>query len=162
MTIFDYLVLLVLIASVIISTLRGLVKEVLSLLGWVVAFVVANAYGAALAPLLPAAVPGEVVRLLVAFALLFIGVRLLMGLLTMLVDALVTATGLTIADRGLGSLFGLARGLVIVLSVVILCGMTEIPKQPFWRDALLSPLAVSAVHTLKPYLPAAYAKHVQF
>jgi len=49
-----------------------------------------------------------------------------------------------------------------VLSVVILCGMTEIPKQPFWRDALLSPLAVSAVHTLKPYLPAAYAKHVQF
>ena len=162
MTIFDYLVLLVLIASVIISTLRGLVKEVLSLLGWVVAFVVANAYGAALAPLLPAAVPGEVVRLLVAFVLLFIGVRLLMGLLTMLVDALVTATGLTIADRGLGSLFGLARGLVIVLSVVILCGMTEIPKQPFWRDALLSPLAVSAVHTLKPYLPAAYAKHVQF
>ena len=162
MTLFDYLVLLVLVASVIISTLRGLVKEVLSLLGWVVAFVVANAYGAALARLLPAAVPGEVVRLLVAFVLLFIGVRLLMGLLTMLVDALVTATGLSIADRGLGSLFGLARGLVIVLSVVILCGMTEIPKQPFWKDALLSPLAESAAHTIKPYLPAAYAKHIQF
>ncbi|HBF52001.1 MAG TPA: colicin V production protein, partial [Massilia sp.] len=53
MTIFDYLVLFVLISSVIISTMRGLVKEILSLLGWVVAFVVANAYGAQLAPLLP-------------------------------------------------------------------------------------------------------------
>ena len=53
MTIFDYLVLFVLVSSVVISTLRGLVKEILSLLGWIVAFVVANAYGARLAPMLP-------------------------------------------------------------------------------------------------------------
>ena len=54
MTIFDYLVIFVMVASVIISMMRGLVKEVLSLAGWVVAFVVANAYAAALAVLLPA------------------------------------------------------------------------------------------------------------
>ncbi|OWP20506.1 colicin V production protein, partial [Microbacterium sp. AISO3] len=59
MTIFDYLVLFVLVSSVIISTLRGLVKEILSLLGWIVAFVVANAYGAQLAPMLPELLPGE-------------------------------------------------------------------------------------------------------
>ena len=162
MTIFDYLVLLVLIASVIISTLRGLVKEILSLLSWVVAFVLANAYGASLAPLLPAAVPGTAVRLMVAFVLLFIGVRILMSLLTMAVDALLTASGLTLVDRGLGGLFGLARGLVIVLAAVILCGMTAIPKQAFWRNALLSPLAETGARTIKPYLPAAYAQHVQF
>ena len=162
MTIFDYLVLFILIASVIISTLRGLVKELLSLLGWVVAFVLANAYGASLAALLPATVPGAAVRLMVAFVALFIGVRILMSLLTMAIAALLTASGLTLVDRGLGGLFGLARGLVIVLTAVILCGMTAIPKQAFWKHALLSPLAETGARTIKPYLPAAYAQHVHF
>ncbi len=162
MTIFDYVVLFVLIASVIISTMRGLVKEMLSLAGWIVAFVVANAYGAALAHLLPDMIPGEVIRLIVAFIALFIGVRILMGLLTMAVCALVEAGGLGLADRGLGGLFGLGRGLVIVLAGVILCGMTAIPQQDFWRQALLSPLAESGALTVKPYLPAAFAQHVQF
>jgi membrane protein required for colicin V production len=161
-TIFDYLVLFVLGCSILISTLRGLVKEILSLLGWIVAFVVANAYGASLATLLPDAVPGQTVRLMLAFVILFIGVRLLMGLLTKALEAVITASGLTLADRGLGSLFGLARGIVIVLTAVILCGMTSIPQQAFWQHALLSPIAESGARTVKPFLPAAYAQHVQF
>jgi membrane protein required for colicin V production len=161
-TIFDYLVLFVLLASVVISTMRGLVKEILSLLGWVVAFVVANAYGAALAPMLPAMIPGEAVRLMVAFVALFLGARILMGLLTLALDALVQAAGLSLADRGLGGLFGLARGIVIVLFGVILCGMTSIPQQEFWKSALLSPMAETGARTVKPFLPAALAQHVQF
>jgi len=161
-TIFDYLVLFVLIASVVISTLRGMVKEILSLLGWIVAFVVANAYGAQLAPLLPEVIPGATARLIVAFIALFLGVRILMGLLSMAIGALVEATGLSLADRGLGGLFGLARGIVIVLAGVILCGMTDIPKQAFWQQALLSPMAETGARTVKPFLPAAMAQHVNF
>jgi len=161
-TIFDYLVLFVLISSVVISTLRGLVKEILSLLGWVVAFVVANAYGAKLAPMLPELLPGESARLIMAFVLLFLGVRILMGLLSLAIGALITATGLSLADRGLGGLFGLARGIVIVLAAVILSGMTSIPQQDFWRNALLSPMAETGARTVKPFLPAALAQHVNF
>ncbi len=162
MTIFDYLVLFVLISSVVVSMMRGLVKEILSLVSWVVAFVIANAYGASLAKMLPEVVPGEVIRLLLAFVILFIGVRILMGLLGMTVDVLVRATGLSLADRSLGALFGLARGRVIVLTAVILCGMTSIPQQAFWKNALLRPMAEDGARAIKPYLPAAYAKHVQF
>lgn len=162
MTIFDYLVLFVLIASVVISTLRGLVKEILSLLGWIVAFVVANAYGAELAPLLPDAIPGASARLIVAFIALFLGVRILMGLLSLALGAVIAATGLSLADRGLGGLFGLARGIVIVLAAVILCGMTALPQQAFWRDALLSPIAETGARTVKPFLPAAMARHVNY
>nr|WP_229520559.1 MULTISPECIES: CvpA family protein [unclassified Massilia] len=161
-TIFDYLVLFVLVSSVIISTLRGLVKEILSLLGWIVAFVVANAYGAKLAPMLPELLPGETARLIMAFVLLFLGVRILMGLLSLAIGALITATGLSLADRGLGGLFGLARGIVIVLAAVILSGMTSIPQQDFWRNALLSPMAETGARTVKPFLPAAMAQHVNF
>nr|WP_307742782.1 CvpA family protein [Massilia varians] len=156
------MVLFVLVSSVIISTLRGLVKEILSLLGWIVAFVVANAYGAELAPMLPELLPGETARLIMAFVLLFLGVRILMGLLSLAIGALITATGLSLADRGLGGLFGLARGIVIVLAAVILCGMTSIPQQDFWRNALLSPMAETGARTVKPFLPAALAQHVNY
>jgi membrane protein required for colicin V production len=161
-TIFDYLVLFVLIASVVISTLRGLVKEMLSLVGWVVAFVVANAYGAELAPLLPEVLPGATARLMLAFIALFLGVRILMGLLSMAIGAVIAATGLSLADRGLGGLFGLARGIVIVLAAVILCGMTAIPQQDFWRNALFSPIAETGARTVKPFLPAALSQHINY
>lgn len=162
MTLFDYLVLFVLVCSIVISTLRGLVKEILSLLSWIVSFVVANAYGEDLAMLLPDMIPGNVTRLIVAFIALFIGVRLLMLLLTMAIDALIKAAGLTLADRGLGGLFGLGRGLVIVLAAVLVCGMTAIPQQAFWKEALFSPMAETAARTVKPFLPGDVARHVQF
>jgi membrane protein required for colicin V production len=161
-TIFDYVVLFILASSVVISTMRGLVKEILSLLGWVAAFIVANAFGAKLAPMLPSVIPGEALRLIVAFIALFLGVRVLMGLLALAIGALIEASGLSLADRGLGGLFGLGRGIVIVLAGVILCGMTSIPQQAFWKDALLSPMAETGARTVKPFLPAAFAQHVQF
>jgi membrane protein required for colicin V production len=161
-TIFDYVVLFVLLCSIVISTMRGLMREILSLLSWVVSFVIANAYGEQLAHWMPDVIPGGTTRLIVAFIALFIGVRLLMMLLNMAIDAVIKATGLSIADRGLGGLFGLARGMVIVLAGVLLCGMTAIPKQPFWQEALLSPLAETAARTVKPFLPGDFARHVQF
>lgn len=162
MTAFDYLVLFVLVCSVVIGLFRGLVKEVLSLLSWVIAFVVANAYSETFATLLPEAVPGATIRLIVAFLVLFIGVRLLMMLLSMALEAVVTASGLTAVDRALGAMFGVARGALIVLAAVLLCGMTAIPKQPFWKSALLSPLAVSAALIVLPYLPQDFARRIQF
>ena len=162
MTIFDYLVIFVMVTSVIISMLRGLVKEVLSLAGWVVAFVVANAYAAALAVMLPAVVPGEVLRLILAFIALFIGVRILMGLLSMALGALLDAGGLSLFDRLLGAVFGVGRGLVIVLTAVILCGMTSLPQQDFWKEALFSPYAETGARLVKTFLPAAMAQHVNF
>ena len=107
-------------------------------------------------------IPGETVRLMVAFVALFLGVRILMGLLALALGSLIEAAGLTLADRGLGGLFGLARGVVMVLAAVILCSMTSIPQQAFWKEALLSPLAETGARTVKPFLPAALAQHVQF
>ncbi|MBO9537515.1 CvpA family protein [Herbaspirillum sp.] len=162
MTIFDYLVLLVMVCSVIIGTLRGLVREVLSLASWVVALVVANAYGEALAAMLPEAVPGESTRLIVAFIALFIGTRLLMALVSRTLSELIKASGLTLVDRGFGSLFGVARGALVVVAVALLCGTTSIPQQPFWKEAMLSPWVEQAALAVMPYLPGKFAEHVSF
>ncbi len=161
-TTFDYLVLFILICSVVISTLRGLAKEILSLASWVIALVVANAYGEILAELLPDVIPGNVARLIAAFLALFIGARLLMMLLSMALSAVIKASGLGVVDHGLGVLFGVARGLLIVLAVVLVCGATAMPQQPFWRDAMLSPFAESAARAVVPYLPGTFASHLKF
>lgn len=162
MTIFDYLVLVIVICSVVISLLRGLVKEVLSLASWIAALVVANAFGQTLAQWLPDSIPGSVTRLIIACIALFIGVKLLMMLVAMMFQQLIKAGGLTLADRSLGALFGLARGVVIVLSVVLLCGLTKVPQQAFWREAMFSPWFESAARAIKPLLPGEVGQHVQF
>ena len=162
MTIFDYLVLLILACSVIISTLRGIVREVVSLAGWIVALFVANAYAEQLAHMLPEGLTSEVGRLIAAFIVLFIATRLLVALLGRAVQELVKASGLSMMDRTLGSVFGVARGLVIVLVIVLLCGATSIPQQSFWTEAMFSRQAVEAAEAVKPYLPGKFSEHVHF
>ena len=160
MTLFDYLVLFILITSIVISTMRGLLKEILSLCSWVAALLVANAYGTSLADLLP--IPEQSLRMICAFVSLFIGVRLLMWLLSMALDSIITATGLKLVDRGLGSLFGLARGCVMVLALVMVCGMTALPQQSFWKQAVLRPLVETTAMSIKPFLPGTIARYVNF
>ena len=160
MTFFDYSVLFILGASVLISTMRGVIKEILSLAGWVIAFWVANAWGVTLAPFIP--LSGQAVRLIAAFIALFIGVHLLMWVVTIVIDSVIKATGLKLADRGLGSLFGLARGCVIVLALMLVCGLTSLPQQPFWRNAVSRPVIESVALSIKPFLPGTYARYVHF
>ena len=162
MTIFDYLVLFIFGCSVVIGLFRGLVKELISLLSWILALVIANAFGADLAALLPQAIPGQAMRLIIAFIALFIGVRLLMMLLAAALDSLIAAVGLTMADRALGGLFGLLRGAVLVLAAVLLAGMTDIPQQSFWKNAQLRPAVESTVREIKPFLPDNIARYVKF
>jgi len=160
MTLFDYIVLFIFITSIIISAMRGLFKEILSLTGWVVAFLIANAYGVQLAELIP--LEEQSLRLITAFVSLFILTRLLMSLLTMAIDSIISATGLKLMDRGLGSLFGVARGAIIVLALMLLGGLTNLPHQAFWKHALLRPMLEASALSIKPFLPGAFARHVQF
>lgn len=162
MTIFDYVVLGILVVSVLLSVIRGMVREALALAGWVVAFMVANFFAADVAPMLPAGISGESLRILAAFAALFLTTLLVMSLVTMLASALIKSVGLGFADRLLGSLFGLVRGLLIVVLMVLLAGLTALPKEPFWRQALLSEPLETVVIMLKPWLPQDLSKRISY
>jgi membrane protein required for colicin V production len=162
MTLFDYIVLGVILISIVLSVVRGLVREILSLLGWLLAFVIANRFASVVAAALPELIVGERLRLIVAFGGLFVGTLIVSGILGMLIGLVIRSSGLQLADRGLGGLFGLARGILIVLTAVIIAGWTALPQRPEWRNAMLAPFAEQAVHTLKPYLPGAWGEHVRF
>ena len=119
MTAFDYVLLFLLAGFMLISMTKGLVREVISLVSWVVAFYVATHYGDILIPWLPNAVSGDVMRMIVAFIVLFIGTRIVMAILARLVNVVLHATGLTLLDRFLGALFGLAKGALVARAAVL-------------------------------------------
>jgi len=162
MTAFDYCVFAILGISVLLSLVRGVVRELVSLAGWIVAFMVANSFAAWFAPVLPSFITGELLRMSLAFAALFLASLLAMSLVAMAASALTKTAGLGLADRFLGSLFGLVRGLLAVLLIVLAAGLTALPQEPFWRKAVLScPLEIAAIMAI-PWLPQDLSRHINF
>jgi len=162
MTVLDYVVIAILGLSILLSVIRGLVREVLALLAWVVAFLAANFFAGPLATLLPDGISSAEVRLLVGFGTAFVVVLLSMSLLAMFASRLVKSAGLGVEDRVLGSVFGLARGMLVVLVLVLLAGLTSLPKQPVWRDAVLSkPLELFAGR-VKVWLPGGLSQRITY
>ena len=162
MTLVDITVVVIVGLSILVSLIRGLVREVLALAAWIVAFLAANLLAPPVAPWLPDAIPSEELRLLAAFASVFVVVLLAMSVLAMLASKLVKSAGLGLEDRLLGGAFGLARGMLVVMVVVLLAGLTSLPRQPVWRNAVLSgPLETLAVQS-KAWLPADLAQRITY
>jgi membrane protein required for colicin V production len=159
MTAFDYCVIAIVGISVLLSVMRGAVRELISLAGWVTAFMVANYFAEPFAPNLPSAVPGESLRMVLAFSILFLLTLLTMGFIAMLASSVTRKAGLGFADRFLGSLFGLARGLLVIMVIVLAGGLTSLPQEPFWRKAVLSAPLESAVTMAIPWLPQDLSRH---
>ncbi len=138
MTWFDYTVIAIAILSALLGWWRGVVYEVLSLLGWIVAYIVARLLSSSAAPYMPDALGAEATRTAAAFVALFIGTLIVAGIVALLLSKLVKWVGLVMLDRSLGTLFGMLRGVLVVLVLILLAGLTSLPQQPFWRDAVLS------------------------
>jgi membrane protein required for colicin V production len=162
MTIIDYAALVIIALSVLFGVMRGLVREVLSLVAWIAAFVAANFLAGELAQLLPQGWATEELRLLVGFMVVFLIVLVVMSVLAIIASKLVKSAGLAWEDRAFGGGFGLARGLLMVLILALLAGLTSLPRQPAWQNALLrTPLEAAAGH-VKTWLPAKLSQRIKY
>ncbi len=161
MTAFDYGVIVILVASLALGLWRGLIGEVLALLAWILAALAAWQFGPEIGALITAiADPG--IRVLAGYAIVFVGVLIVLAMVRLAVRGLLKALGLTAVDRVLGVLFGVARGMLIVLILVAVGGMTSAPKQPWWERATFAPPLETAVLASKPWLPPEAAKRIRF
>lgn len=129
----DIVIVAVVLLSAAIGLVRGLVKEVLSLAAWGLAFIAGIYFAPLLAPQFPDAWGGESVRTVIAFALLFIGTLIAAGVARWLIAQLIDATGLSSTDRVLGFVFGGLRGLLIC--VVGLMALQQIASDAQWWHA---------------------------
>ncbi|MDB5923414.1 MAG: colicin production protein [Betaproteobacteria bacterium] len=162
MTLFDYVVLTIIAASVIVSLMRGFAREVLALAGWVIAFVAANALSATVAAWFAPIISDASLRVLTAFVAVFILTLIAASLLAMGVSRLLKGAGLGLEDRLLGGFFGLARGVLIVMLIVLLAGLTALPRQPAWSDAMLSPPLEALAGAIKPWLTQAVSRYISY
>ena len=162
MTAFDYAVLALVIASALLGLWRGVVSEILALVAWVVAFLVARAEAPQVSDWLAGQVVEPGMRLAAAYVLVFLGVLLGFAVARLIISLMVKAVGLGLLDRLLGLAFGVLRGVVVVLLAVMVAGMTPLPKADWWRDAMLAQPLETAVIAAKPWLPPEAAKRIRF
>lgn len=162
MTSFDYVVLTIIGLSIILSMMRGLLREVLAIMGWVAAFYVAKTYANEILPMMPVDIPTESLRILAAFLVLFLATLLVASLLGIALSAIFKKIGLGWLNRLLGAVFGLARGILIVCIIVFLAGLTHIPKDARWRNAMFSAPTEALVISMLPWVPVSIAKHVKY
>jgi membrane protein required for colicin V production len=162
MTAFDYAVLIIIGSSVLVSVVRGFTREALSLLGWVIAFFAANVLSGVVSEWFAPVIKDGSMRVLAAFVAVFVVTLILASLAAMAVSRLLKNAGLGLEDRLLGGFFGFARGMLIVLVLVLVSGLTALPRQPAWSDAMLSPPLEALAAALKPWLPQAVARYLSY
>ena len=162
MTWLDYAVAGVFAASLVVGAWRGLVREVVSILGWVIAFLAANLFAGPLGPVMPQAIPSPELRIAAAYVAIFAGSLMATALVGLLLSRIVKAVGLGGVDRMLGAFFGAVRGLLIVLAAALVAGLTGAPRQSFWRDSASGPLLTQAAQALKPFLPQTFAERLRY
>jgi membrane protein required for colicin V production len=158
---FDYAVLTVLGFSLLVGVLRGLVKELVMLSGWVAAFVLATLLGSQVARYMPQSL-GPVLAQMLAYVAVFAGALIIAAFVGLLLSTLAKSAGLGWVDRSLGACFGVARGLLVVLALVVLGGLTPLPQETFWKSAVLSGPFETAAVMLRPFLPDEMSRRIRY
>ena len=161
MTWFDYAAIGIVCLSVLLAVFRGVVREIAALAGWAGALVLSGLFAQDLAQQLPATL-SPMLRAVIAYLVIFLGVLLLSGLAGLLLAKLFHAAGLGLTDRAVGALFGFVRGVLIVFVGVMLAGLTSLPKEPFWREAVFSGPVETAVLASRPVLPKDLAQRIRY
>jgi len=146
--------------SVLIGILRGLVFELMSLVGWVVAYFAAHFFAGDVAPHLPIGEPGSRANAVAAFVITFFVVLFAWAVLSRIVRLVLHATPLGVPDRLLGGMFGAVRGVVALIVIVTALSMTPVTQAPEWRASIGVPWVMAAITGLKPVLPTSISKHL--
>lgn len=149
----DWAMLAVLVVSVLLGLWRGLLLEVAMLVGWVVAYFVAQWFSPDVAPHLPVGAPGSGANRAAGFAVVFVVAIIVWGLAAKLVRMVVHATPLSVVDRIGGAAFGLLRGAVVLLAVATLVGFTPASSSPLWQSSIGARWTTATVSFIKPLLP---------
>jgi membrane protein required for colicin V production len=159
---FDWIVLGVIAVSALSAFARGIVRSLIALVAWVVGLVAAIAYAPHLAALLPEMSRYPFVPHLIAFALIFVAVLVLGALVAWPLRAVIHGAGLGFVDRALGSLFGVARGIVLVLGFVLVAGVTALPAADWWQNSIFAQPLSEAALALRPWLPRSWADQLDY
>ncbi|MEX1167353.1 MAG: CvpA family protein [Hydrogenophaga sp.] len=156
----DWALLAVLLLSILLGVWRGLVFEVLSVAGWVIAFFAAQAYAGTVGEWLPMDQFAPALRSAAGFALVFVATAFACGSVAWLIKKMVASVGLRPVDRVLGGGFGVARGALILLALTVVVSMTPLRTNPVWQASPVAAVLAQGLGAIKPVLPASMGQYL--
>lgn len=162
MVIADLIILSIIVISVVISLMRGFVKEALSLAGWLVSLWVAMTFSSGMAELFGSSIKDPTLRLLAAFISLFILSLMVGAIVNFFATQLVQRVGLTGVDRTIGGVFGFLRGILLVTIIVMLLGLTTLPTEKWWDESFFMFRFEAIATWLKDLLPSDIARYFKY
>ena len=150
----DWVITAVVAVSAVLGIWRGVVKEVLSIAGWLVGLFLAFRYSTDLAAHLGFfSAFGEVGRVALAAILIVIATLVVFALFGALLRLIIRAVSGGFGDAIMGLIFGLLRGAVIVVVCVFLATFTSAPQTKWWQKSTLIPYAQAAISWVRPLMP---------
>jgi membrane protein required for colicin V production len=158
----DLIVLGIIVISIVVSLMRGFVKEALSLAGWLVALWIAMSFSSGMAELFGSSIKDPTLRLLAAFISLFILSLIVGAIINFFATQFVQRAGLTGVDRTIGGVFGFLRGILLVTIIVMLLGLTTLPKEKWWDESFFMFRFEVIATWLKDLLPSDIARYFQY
>ena len=160
MTALDWILLSIGVASALWGLMRGLVREVLSVVGWVASFWLAQVHTPQVGEWLPLSTSVDSLRYLAGFVVVFLLVLVAFAVLSMVLRKLASAAGLGPLDRALGVLFGALRGWLVLLSLTIVVDLASWRDHPHWQDSVVAQTLQAHLLALRPLLPDPLGKYL--
>jgi membrane protein required for colicin V production len=145
----DYIILAILIISSIMGLVRGLLREAIAVITWVLAIVLAWTFASSLEPLLGGVLVGSPYRIWMARIIIFVGVLLLGGAVSVVLGHYVRVSMFAGMDKFLGFVFGIIRGVVIVGAFTIAIQALRMDEDPRWKSSRLMPYAIGVADALR-------------
>lgn len=156
----DWIILAILLLSMALGAWRGLVYEVLSVLSWFAAFIVAQLYAATVGNMLPMSGATDALRYAAGFVVTFIASAFAAGLLAWAAKKLIETVGLRPVDRTLGAFFGLLRGFVILLAATTAVLMTPLKEGDWWKQSSGATALAATLKAVRPILPSEVGQYI--
>lgn len=160
---FDVILLMVLVTFGVLGALRGFVREVMSFVNWITATVVAWLLADTVAMFFKSVFVQPELRLVAAFIVVFSVVFVGGLVITYFLHRLAIARRtVRISNTVLGSVMGVMRGVLAIIIVVLLAGLTTLPQRSWWRAAFLVPYTERMALVVSTFLPKDIARHIRY
>ena len=161
MNYFDYILITIVGLSMVLSIWRGFVREIISLIGLVLAFFIAGRMSGDVGSLLNGWIENKTIADIAGFVLIFVFIMVVVGLVGALIRKLVHMADLTATDRTLGVFFGAARGVLLIGVAFLTYTSYAKPDQTWMQKSLLTPYALQLGDLIGKTIPKDYPLSTQ-
>lgn len=158
----DYAIIALMAISVVVGVVRGAIREIMNVCGWIFSFFFAHAFAQNLAAYFADWMVEPGYRLILAWVFIFVMVMVVSALLASLVSELMRKLGLGGLNRALGAIVGILRGCLVLVVLALAAGMTKFPQSPLWKTAASTPWLEAAAMHARTLLPESLASRINY